>query len=285
MYLFQILPMSDDEWKLLREVVSILTPFHAVSTEMEGGKYPTLSLVYPNVTLLRHHLTDDTPDFAPSQLSMPAKKLCKLLLQQLDTRFPIETAPTAIIMATYLDVRYRKLDFLDEAVRLKWKARIDETVASFSPPPSAFPSSSNSSPSSSASIVAVAASISSPPPASKFNLNALRQRHAIKSAAPRAIVKEKTEAEKYEEEQEGEINDPLLFWKSNSKKYKLLARLAKRYLCVPASSAPSERVWSFAGNVIAKNRHALLPPRVCQHTWLKYNLAYLWHLRHPNSML
>jgi hypothetical protein len=127
--------MANDEWNLLREVVHILTPFHEVSNEMEGSKYPTLSLVYPNVTLLRKHITVDTDDFAPSKLSMPAKKLCKLLLQQLDTRFPIENAATTIIMATYIDVRFKKLEFLDEAARLKWKARIDETIESMRPVP------------------------------------------------------------------------------------------------------------------------------------------------------
>jgi hypothetical protein len=51
----------------------------------------------------------------------------------------------------------------------------------------------------------------------------------------------------------------LEWWKSNAKRFSLLSELAIRYLCIPATSAPSERVFSSAGLTIAKERSHLDP--------------------------
>jgi len=55
----------------------------------------------------------------------------------------------------------------------------------------------------------------------------------------------------------GVYNDPLSWWRLNTRKYKLLSKLASRILCIPATSAPSERVFSVAGLTIAKDRARL----------------------------
>ena len=41
-----------------------------------------------------------------------------------------------------------------------------------------------------------------------------------------------------------------------------LAKLTEKYLCIPASSSPSERVFSTAGCVVSKNRNCLKPDMV-----------------------
>ena len=54
--------------------------------------------------------------------------------------------------------------------------------------------------------------------------------------------------------------DPLMWWKNTgSIKYPTLAQIAKRILSIPATSAPSERVFSVAGITIANKRARLLP--------------------------
>jgi hypothetical protein len=55
------------------------------------------------------------------------------------------------------------------------------------------------------------------------------------------------------------INDPLLWWKEHARELPTLSELARRVLCIPATSAPSERVFSVAGLTIAKDRARLLP--------------------------
>ena len=53
-------------------------------------------------------------------------------------------------------------------------------------------------------------------------------------------------------------NNPLDWWRAHSH-FKLLSIVAKKILCVPATSASSERVFSDAGNVIADDRSRLTP--------------------------
>jgi len=47
------------------------------------------------------------------------------------------------------------------------------------------------------------------------------------------------------------------WWKAQKCTFLLLAECAKKYHCIPASSAPSERVFSRSGNLITQNRKSL----------------------------
>jgi hypothetical protein len=51
----------------------------------------------------------------------------------------------------------------------------------------------------------------------------------------------------------------LLWWKKKEALYPYIVKLAKKLLCIPATSAPAKRLFSHAGLGIAKARAALLP--------------------------
>ncbi|XP_054594610.2 E3 SUMO-protein ligase ZBED1 [Nothobranchius furzeri] len=61
--------------------------------------------------------------------------------------------------------------------------------------------------------------------------------------------------------------------REDEKEYPLLARMAKRYLCVPGTSVASERVFSTAGDIITAKRSCLTPGRVNQLLFLQKNLT------------
>ena len=67
--------------------------------------------------------------------------------------------------------------------------------------------------------------------------------------------------------------NPLAWWKENKKEYPLLARLARRYLCVPGTSVASERVFSTAGDIITAKRSCLTPGHVNELLFLQKNLS------------
>lgn len=59
-------------------------------------------------------------------------------------------------------------------------------------------------------------------------------------------------------------SNPLLFWSANKIQYPILSKCARDYLCIMATSVPSERVFSKAGNIINKKRNRLKPNIVNQ---------------------
>jgi hypothetical protein len=71
-----------------------------------------------------------------------------------------------------------------------------------------------------------------------------------------------------------EIADPLMWWKNHAMRFPTLAALARRILCIQATSAPVERLFSHAGLTIANDRARLIPE-------LAEDLVFLhdaWHL-------
>ena len=51
----------------------------------------------------------------------------------------------------------------------------------------------------------------------------------------------------------------LMWWRNNELRFPSLAQLARRYLCVPATSVSTERIFLIAGLVINNKRSSLTP--------------------------
>jgi hypothetical protein len=52
-------------------------------------------------------------------------------------------------------------------------------------------------------------------------------------------------------------NCPLDWWKTSAHRFKNFERLAVKYLAIPATSAPSERIWSQAARVLTAKRNRM----------------------------
>ena len=70
----------------------------------------------------------------------------------------------------------------------------------------------------------------------------------------------------------GAEEDPLHWWKNNEPRYPLLANVARKYLCICATSTASERVFSTAGQVVSSRRSLLKPAKVDMLVFLAKNL-------------
>lgn len=56
--------------------------------------------------------------------------------------------------------------------------------------------------------------------------------------------------------------DPIEYWSSQSQFPSAFADFAKKILCIPATSVPSERIFSKTGQVISERRSNLKPKYV-----------------------
>ena len=57
-------------------------------------------------------------------------------------------------------------------------------------------------------------------------------------------------------------SNPLEWWARKEKQFPRRSKLARIYLAIPATSTPSERVFSLAGNTITRQRASLHPAHV-----------------------
>ena len=67
-------------------------------------------------------------------------------------------------------------------------------------------------------------------------------------------------------------DDSLCWWKLNNHKLPMLGQLARRYLAIQATSSPSEKLFSKAGQVSTPARAQLKPEKVDQLVFLAENL-------------
>jgi len=69
--------------------------------------------------------------------------------------------------------------------------------------------------------------------------------------------------------------DILAWWKSQQHAFPLLAQCARKYHCIPASSAPSERLFSSSGNLVSAKRSSLNTKNVDMMVFLHENMEKL----------
>lgn len=94
----------------------------------------------------------------------------------------------------------------------------------------------------------------------------------VRMAATSVRDKASEEVKRYRERDPLPLQkNPLLWWKEQQD-LPLLSSLAKRYLCIPATSVASERVFSTAGDIVSTKRSLLKHEHVDQLIFLKKNL-------------
>ncbi|XP_065199244.1 zinc finger BED domain-containing protein 4-like [Sycon ciliatum] len=223
------LQLKDHQWNLAKEIVAALEAPAKATTVLGGETYCTQTLVVPVAKSLLRGLRT-----ANEELSASAADFRKSLAMEIE----VNTGP-----------RSRSLGFLDnDEDKDELKSEIVRRVCA------QITADSNGSSCDDECILE--------PPAKRPMEEDMSLFFACPSVEPSTTSSAASDCEVevtqfFTEKQVGSSVDPLDWWRTNADRFPTMARLAKRVLCIPATSVPSERVFSAAGIIVSKLRASL----------------------------
>lgn len=267
--------ISEMECELIQNLIQFLKIFRSAVEIFSFDRKPTISCTLVFRAEIENALKPNSKDHAV------IAKLKKNMAEKIDLRFPITDE---ILIAAILDPRLSNLPIvareLDRVGMSKFefvKSQLLKLppISEESPEPSVLPQPEIQ-------------SKSKKPPSL---LSTLIEKHAYSQSTTvnfgeddRALEEE---IHKYFITQIGKEDienfDILQFWKNNSKSLPKLARLAKKILCIPATSVSSERAFSYAGILISAKRSSLGPSVIDKTLFLHDNYSLIKRTVFANS--
>lgn len=235
------------------KLATVLKPFECVTVFMSGQKYATISAIPPLVKGLLK-----STQSAPYE-SAPLQAFQLTAVQQLQERWKRETAfsdraPNTVILAMVFDPRFRKQKFLspDEVLHVQTKVQTmaleERRKMDVQQHGSCSVTSTDTTATESTPLATLLDSLLGSDGEEEDRAGEAEDVHTQVRNEVLTYFGEKSLAKE---------ENPLLWWKANNDRFPMLARLAKSYLCIPATATPSERLFSAAGNIASKKRASL----------------------------
>lgn len=248
--------LQANEIVLLKEIGKVLKPFHNVTEEISAEKYVTASKAIPIIKCLRTLLD------ATTITSDLANQLKDSLQTELSKRFENIQKVHLFSVATFLDPRFKKIH-LDEPLPLSKTINYTNRCLS--------------SITRNDDILAVAHSESSVSSQVAVDEQDIWQVHHEKIMAANTSTIKNTELDLYIAAPLSNLKvDPLIVWRSSEGTFPKLTDLALKHLSVMATSAPAERLFSKAGNIVRKTRNRILGKRLPKLLFLNSLSEDLW---------
>lgn len=237
--------ITDAQWQIIEDIIPVLEPFVTATEALSSEAYPSASCVLPMLLrLIQNNLTAKPSD---PEIVKTFKFKTRSGLSQ---RFILPSQPnfssSILATATFLDPRHKKMSFIDEGdIKAEVRNNISLVLRSEEPETSANPCTSSDSLDESKNEV-------------------FSYMYGDIDIAEESVSSIEDEISSYIHEpvMKWVAKAPLKWWKMNEHRFRRLAKLAKRYLCIMATSVPSERVFSVAGLTVTKTRAKLDPALV-----------------------
>ena len=265
--------LSEDDLDLLPKVIEMLKPFEKATRKFSAKKVPTSGLVLPYLQNFFYS------QLQPKETNHTVIKRAKNLIHaDLLKRYTKPEQKLLLGMCSVLDPRVRTLDWMsqedkdviyEELKREALRVALGSSMTSIKvkvEPGEDEPS------------VSSACSLAPPPPKipkleSSDSDDDLDGVIIIKEEGPKPVdVRVDAEIAQYKSEPSLGLKFPdvLQWWVGNRVKYPILSNVMLRYMNIPATSVPSERVFSTAGEVF-DGREALTPDNANMLIFLYHN--------------
>jgi hypothetical protein len=243
--------LSDNEWQTIKNFAQFLAVFKQATAILSGCKYPTLSLVLLFTAEMRQAL-----QISPTDCLM-LQTLKRDMQEALERRLPVTELQ---VVAAMLDPSLRHLDAVQEflttrginAVDLLSRC-IDKYVGDDS--------------SEIVQQTAKPAFSQKEMPWKKAKMELLSKHSCTLSGPSREIQQYRCLSM--------ETDNPLEWWGTQKATYKQLSQLARAILPIPATSAPSERIFSLTGVLINAKRSSLSPSTVDKVVFVHENNGFV----------
>uniref|UniRef100_A0A6P7H2S3 Zinc finger BED domain-containing protein 1-like n=1 Tax=Diabrotica virgifera virgifera TaxID=50390 RepID=A0A6P7H2S3_DIAVI len=250
-------PLDASEWIYLQECVEILEPLHTMTEEMSGQKYPTLSMVIPLLRSVQHALKSVKTNTDVSLL------LKNQLIEVISRRFSGWEENKIVAKSTFLDPRFMKTSFGLPVNADKAEKYVTEELESMKKKLQNNNTATGGSSNATASSTPSAESALSKKDLARQKLwkwvddKVEEKRKTINSsvqASSSIVVRHYLELPPPDR-----WKSPLPFCEEHKAVLPDLYKLQKKYLCLPATSVPSERLFSIAGLATNDRRNRLDP--------------------------
>ena len=267
--------LTDNEWSLMEGTCKVLVTIKGICDTLEGSKYPTVALLLPLVDTLGSILQGMRPtilDVGP--LPAEVQQLCSALHSNIDTR-SASFAPEWVCASVMLDLRLRNKMIVCEEMKNMSEASLRSLYHSFDAKKvfgTLEPDDNGVVPNQQPAYNPAAAAAAAPAPAPAApvhkNITDLINCELVCNSATQS------EIEKFLSIQKGlpYDNDPLSWWKEHQHEYPKISMMARVFLSVPASTAASERVFSYGSITLQQRRHSLHIDRVAALMWMMKNM-------------
>ena len=262
---------SDKEIEAMEAIVKLLKPFKRYGDTLGSEKIVTCSLIIPLFEALKGTLAPDSEDLAV------IADMKKVMLAKFTTRYT-QKQLQILAVCTLLDVRYKShssmADHSDLGLTLI-KSLMRQVSVQKGTQEEVIPPTQGQDQESLSRIVRPS---SRSKKESFSHLDLLEPDSPMQEEPP--IMDVEDEIKKYikfgfPDLKQKKIVDPLAWWSDKQHEYPNLYYVAKKYLAIPATSVPSERIFSLAGFIVRKNRTNLLPDHVNQNIFLAKNKQHI----------
>ena len=253
---------TDTEISTMEAFVDVMKPIVEITEKIGGEKQVTLSAVKPLIYKLLTNYLRVTPE--DSRVKKEIKKAVKM---DLENRYQDPQVEEVLNKACFLDPRFKSLSFLLEAERNFIISMVEDEVAEIRQAAAA----------SEDSIESISTERGPQKKKSKKGLFSLLEDLMDLSSVTSDVPQEaaKKEVHQYLSLDASASNnpvDPMKWWKTYCVQLPFLSLLARKYLCIPATSVPSERAFSVSGNIITSKRSCLHPENAEMLSFLAHNL-------------